>query len=74
MQQQLWEHKAQEKVYLGVRERKGLNITGVRCLVELLTGKPERSPVQIWTHNGKNAGCADMIKRIVYTLYVTVLS
>ena len=27
MQQQLWGYKDEEKIYLGVREHKGLNIT-----------------------------------------------
>ena len=28
MRQQLWGYKVEEKIYLGVRERKRLNITG----------------------------------------------
>ena len=29
MHQQLWGYKVEEKIYVGVRERKNLNITGV---------------------------------------------
>ena len=29
MQQQLWGYKVEEKIYLGVRERERLNVTGL---------------------------------------------
>ena len=36
MHQQLWGYKVEEKIYLGVRERKRLNITGLEYQLLLL--------------------------------------
>jgi hypothetical protein len=32
MHQELWGYKVEENIYLGVRERKSLNITACHCL------------------------------------------
>jgi hypothetical protein len=38
MHKQLWGYKVEEKIYMGVRERKKLNITGLGGYVEPRTG------------------------------------
>jgi hypothetical protein len=35
MHQQLWEYKVEEEIYLGVRERKSLNITEIEYIIFL---------------------------------------
>ena len=53
MYQQLWGHKVEEKIYLGVRERKRFNITGLthsrhytNCILLLLhSEQQEFSPL-----------------------------
>ena len=48
----------------------------LRAAVWLLTGHTSLRThlYKLGLENGKNAGCVDVIKRIVYTVYVTILS
>jgi hypothetical protein len=59
---------------LSSRANELLAVSKLRLRAVNSTHNPESSPVQNWIQNGKNADCADMKKKIVYTLVVTVLS